>query len=875
MFVVGIDLGTTNSAMARAGPEGLQDIPVLQRVSETEVAARPLLPSFLYLPGAHELPPGSLALPWDEEIPYLVGELARIQGARVPGRLVSSAKSWLAHRRVDPAEPILPWEGARDCPRVSALEASTRYLEHLRRSWDYQHPDTPLARQEIVLTVPASFDEVAREYTVLAARQAGLEHVTLQEEPQAAFYAWLWRHPGREGLPLGQHVLVCDIGGGTTDFTLIRVGEHLERVAVGEHLMLGGDNLDIALAHHLEERLGRLDLLQWGVLRQECRRAKEILLGQDPPEAVTVTVPGSGARLLAEARTAVVSRQEVEALVLEGFFPVVDPDEPLRPQARTGLRELGLPYAADPAVPRHLAAFLRRQGNPPVAAVLFNGGACRPAAIRRRLLEVLSAWSGRKVEELPNPESDLAVSRGAAWYGWLRRQGQERIRGGVARSYYVALEGGRALCLIPRNLEEGRPVELEAPEVKLRVDRPVSFPLYCSADRPQDRPGDLLEAADLDEVAQVQTVVRAGQGGEVPVHLGARVSEVGTLELWCASRDRSRRWTLQIPLRGTRGQALVRALEAAPQDLEEARRAVAAAFLPKPAEPRSLRPRVLAGHLEDLLRRGRQDWSPPLLRALWEPLYEVRARRRADPEYEAAWLNLAGWCLRPGLGYPLDDWRCEQMGALFPEWMQFAGAEPVRREWWVMWRRLAAGLPQACQEEIWSQLAPTLLPGRRHLKTRLKGPRSEAESTEILRLAASLEKIPAPERAALGQKILERYRGRAQELWLLARLGARRPLGAGPQHVLAPEVVEPWVEAILTGPCQDRRAAARALLALGRCTGQRGLDLDPGLRERAAAWLLQEGLEGEMARPLLEVVEVEEEEREMLAGEALPLGLSL
>ncbi|MCA9780448.1 MAG: Hsp70 family protein, partial [Candidatus Eremiobacteraeota bacterium] len=375
--VVGIDLGTSNTAVARFEPQGnaLQIVPLTQRISSTEVAERPLLPSFLYLPGEYELPAESTSLPWDSERKYLVGEFARYQGARVPGRCVVSAKSWLAHRAVDPTEPVLPWERASDLKPVSAVATITRYLEHIIEAWNYNYPEDSLQSSEVVLTIPASFDDLARKLTASAAASVGLP-VRLLEEPQAAFYSWLWKHrkDWKKKITPGDVVLICDIGGGTTDFTLIRYREdgELERVAVGDHLMLGGDNLDIALAYALEPRLPeKLNGLQWGVLRQQCRACKEMLLGDDAPEEATVTVPGAGSKLFAAALSTEVTQKEILELVLDGFFPKLEYEDVILKGKARGLKELGLPFESDPAIPRHLSRFLHAHSEHFPTRVLF------------------------------------------------------------------------------------------------------------------------------------------------------------------------------------------------------------------------------------------------------------------------------------------------------------------------------------------------------------------------------------------------------------------------------------------------------------------------------------------------------------------------
>ena len=461
-FIVGIDLGTTNSAVAyvdtRADGRAITSCEIAQLVAEGSVGERPTLPSFLYLAGEHDVAPGSLALPWDGQRDYAVGELARAQGARVPGRLVSSAKSWLCHGGVDREAPILPWAAADGVRKLSPVAASARYLAHLRDAWNQRFPADPLAAQDVVLTVPASFDEVARELTVAAARDAGLDRVTLIEEPQAAFYAWIGEHAGNweDRLRPYRLALVVDVGGGTTDFSLVRIrpdGERLalERLAVGDHILLGGDNIDVALARTLEPHLGeKLDSQRWHLLTNLCRDAKERLLAAEPPDAVPIHLGGRGRAVVGGAVQAALARDEVANLVLEGFFPLVPADARPRRTPRAGLQEWGLPFAAEAEVSRHLAAFLAQHAGDRVAegeaelgfpdAVLFNGGALTPAVIRDRLCAQLATWNGgRALGVLESGSLDLAVSRGAAYYGLVRRGLGVRIGGGSPRAFFLGL----------------------------------------------------------------------------------------------------------------------------------------------------------------------------------------------------------------------------------------------------------------------------------------------------------------------------------------------------------------------------------------------------------------------------------------------------
>ena len=588
-FLVGIDLGTTNSVVAfvdtSAGDDAKPEVfPLPQLIRPGTVESRTQLPSFLYLPAAEERAADATRLPWESDPGMIVGAYAQARGAEVPARVVTSAKSWLSYAGADRSGAILPFDAPEEVPKVSPVDAATQYLAHVRAAWDSAHTDDPLAKQEILLTVPASFDAVARELTAHAASAAGLDNVTLLEEPQAAFYAWIDTHGDewREAVAVGDTILVCDVGGGTTDFTLIQVEEDrgelaLERVAVGEHILLGGDNMDLTLAYGIREKLAqqktRLDEWQFRALTASCREAKEKLL--DDPEATSqqVAILGRGRKVIGGSLKTEVQRSDIDAILLDGFVPRCRLDEAPQSSTRTALQEIGLPYAADPAITRHLAHFLTRQaadGTPArPTAVLFNGGVMRAAALRERLVAVVDGWfadDGMQLRVLAGTDPDHAVARGAAYYGLARRGRGVRIRGGTARSYYVGIEAAmpavpgmrpplRALCVVPRGLEEGTDVDLPDRRFGLVVGEPSEFRMLSSSARHEDQVGELLESWDEDELVEMAplatTLEWSGhEGSSVPVRLQARVNELGVLELWCVAVDGSRRWKLEFNVRG-------------------------------------------------------------------------------------------------------------------------------------------------------------------------------------------------------------------------------------------------------------------------------------------------------------------------------------
>ncbi len=590
-YVIGIDLGTTNSVLAYA-PINAEDpqvelLQVPQLTAPGSVENRTSLPSFLYLAPDQEAAGGTLDLPWQAGQTQVAGELARRQAADAPQRTVTAAKSWLCHSRVDRHQPILPWNAPAEVAKVSPVTASKKYLEHLRSAWEHAFPNAPLASQHVVLTVPASFDAAARELTREAALAAGLpQALVLLEEPQAAVYAWLTSmgERWRKTLRVGETLLVCDVGGGTTDLTLVGVAEErgelmLRRIAVGDHLLVGGDNMDLALAHFVAGKFGekgtKLDPWQSVSLWHSCRLAKETLLPDEGPKKHPISVLGRGSKLIGGTVTVDVERKAAAELLLEGFFPKVSLGEKPARRRQSGFQEIGLPFESDTAVTRHLAAFLSAHGENGNAVqpthVLFNGGVFKAMPFRQRLMDVLAEWAPDRPAKILIGEQDLdhSVARGAAYYGWAKLHGGVRIRGGTARSYYVGIETAglaipgaprplRALCVVPFGMEEGTSVDVPSSEIGLVVGEPATFRFFSSPTRKTDKPGDLLSSWDDEELAETDSLEAAlpkddaTQEDYVPVRFQSNITELGVFELWCAGTRPAaepQRWKLEFSVR--------------------------------------------------------------------------------------------------------------------------------------------------------------------------------------------------------------------------------------------------------------------------------------------------------------------------------------
>ncbi|SDA39366.1 MULTISPECIES: Hsp70 family protein [unclassified Janthinobacterium] len=920
-FLVGIDLGTTNTVVAYANANDAQAaidlFDIEQLVAPGEVGARPLLPSLRYHPAPGELAAGDLQLPWQQDdvagvAQPVLGALARQLGAQVPGRLVASAKSWLSHASVDRQAPILPWGADHDVPKVSPVAASASYLAHVRAAWNARFPHAPLAQQELVLTIPASFDEGARALTLQAARMAGLPTVRLVEEPQAAFYDYLQRRRAtlRADLAGTRRILVCDVGGGTTDFSLIDVafdadGEaQLERSSVGNHLILGGDNMDLALAHLVETRMAagieggmKLSAARLSQLMQRCRAAKELLLSKDAPDKATVTLLGAGSRLVKGSRSVDVTREEVAAMLVDGFFPMVAQDETAK-KGRAGIVAFGLPYAQDAAITRHLASFLQQHPGALPDTVLLNGGVFRADALARRLAETLAHWRGAPLTILHNDNPDVAVARGAVAYALARRGQAPRIGGGSPRSYFLVLgEAGkdnRAVCILPRGSASGEEIRLTQRLFALRLGRPVRFHLATSIAEAGTPPklGDIVDlgAGDYLRLPPLASVLHdkqdAGDKREITVQLATVMTEVGTLEVHCvAEADASDRWLLEFQLRGSEEEQGHDGSEgnaaAVPPRIKEAVEKIERIFGGKAQKVDVKEVRQLRQHLERGLG-GRDSWDTPLLRQLFDALL-LRARgRRRSAEHERVWLNLAGYCLRPGYGDALDAWRIEQLWAMFDAGVQHHKDSQVCAEWWTLWRRVAGGLSTEQQLRLLDDFAFNL-----QADAAQRGSRPvtlvNGSDDDMLRLGASLERIPGAYKAEVGAWLLKRLDKASKKgepadtntLWALARVGARQPFHGSAHEVVDSATVADWLAVLLALDWKKVEPAAFAATHLARMTGDRSRDIGDELRATILARLKAVGAPPLWQAMVSEVTQLDEAAAKRMLGEALPPGLKL
>ena len=916
-YIVGIDLGTTHTVVAYASTEKnnqtIELLAIEQLVAPGQVAARPLLPSVRYHPAPEELSAADIAFPSygaDSQLSeslVVIGEAARLLGAKTKGRFVTSAKSWLSHPSVDHNAAILPWGSSDEVSKVSPIDASASYLAHIRTVWRHKFPEAPLEEQDLVITVPASFDEAARSLTLEAAKIAGLPRVRLLEEPQAVCYDWLRLHTStlKQALTDVHLLLVCDVGGGTTDLTLIKVeaGEHepkLTRIGVGDHLMLGGDNIDLALAHLVESRLGdqnkRLSAADLSQLLEQCRIAKEQLLAKDAPEQVSVTLLGGGSKLIGGSRSVVLTRDEVHTLALDGFFPLSSIDD-LPDRKRSGMVEFGLPYAAEPAISKHIAGFLKLhatastealkgQGRVP-DALLLNGGVFRSQPITERLLSLLNSWSTQPPKLLENKHPELSVAYGAVSYAMARRDKKLKIGGGSARSYFLLVDTEHSteqqgICILPRGSEEGDEVILKDRHFALRLGVPVRFHLASTTGDAEFKPGDIVDITDHFYSLPPLAVAFEGDptrpNAEAIVQLAVTQTEIGTLKIECvAVENKDQRWNVEFQIRKKTG-GLTTSVEATlPAQFDSAVEKMQTIFgsKSKHVEPNAIK--NLRADLEKQLGMARSEWETPLLRALFTALLESARYNRRSEHHERVWLSLVGFCLRPGFGYPLDDWRVEQLWKQYPQGIQFVNETQNWTEWWTLWRRIAGGLSIEAQEQIFTDISKYLNPAAARQPGVAKQIKTRGYD-DIVRLAAVMERLPVDKKIQLGDWLLKRLQKASepsQTWWAVGRIGARLPFHGSRHNVIPAEIVSVWLQQILAEDWKKNLHAAFAATLIARMSGDRDQDIEDTLREQIVAKLKLSKAPVSWIEMVEHFKELDEREEKQMFGEALPPGLKL
>jgi molecular chaperone DnaK (HSP70) len=904
-FSIGIDLGTTNCALAYepAGGGGSRAFSIPQWESAGRTTTSTTLPSFLYRPVAQEAESTGAAN-------WIPGHYARKKAAETPGRVIHSAKSWLAHHAVDRTEAFLPW-GSDEIPsgeKLSPLAASAALLGHLRATWDAEFAaNDPTARfdlQDVTVTVPASFDAVAQRLTLEAALAAGFPKSTrLLEEPQAAFYHWLENHSGSANLDAliaagesgARHVLVVDIGGGTTDFSLFSIAPaadgglpHIARVAVSDHILLGGDNIDLAIAHLAEPLFAgaghRISGSQWNFLVAQSRALKEKCLSDSEPlDTYPVSIPARGSSIFQDTLTARIPRSAIDGVVYDGFFPSCNADD--RPaENQAGLKEWGLPYAADSAITRHLADFLH--GRPRVDAILFNGGSLSPASLRDRLRDQIAHWQpGTAPVLLDNAELDLAVARGAARFGGILLRGSARIESGSARSIYLEVHTSdktpSLVCILPKGASPGETFRLSNLGLALRINSPVRFQARSSARERHDQPGSIVAGdPNFHRLPPLETTIKVPGAKQptLPVVLTAQINEIGLLQIACESTD-SRfpgSWPLEFNLRADADTPDSAGSEEAPdpgvneEKLNTARARIAALFQ-APLNPRDkLSSTNLLKNLEKILGLPKAEWNGTLIRALWPTLRDAAEFRKHSVDHEETWLIFAGFLLRPGFGAPRDAIRLNELWDILSPGPVWPGKR-IQLQLHILWRRVVGGLDRERQEAL---LAPEL--------AKLLAPKPSG--AEIVRLSGSLERIPVSTKSTLAEHFLKT----AEELVdagqhaapyfnALGLLLNRTPLRAGPETVLSPDLVEQTFQAFGHLDWSESHFAELRTLFLraARRTDNRHLDVPRSLAERIASKLEKSGLSSARVSSLRTYRPLEATDQSGLIGESLPPGLVL
>lgn len=933
-YVVGIDLGTTNSAVSYADltclntkgdgagiDNGIKVFKVPQLTGPGEFSPVSVLPSFLYIPGEYDVSKDALTHPWKKENDLFAGVFAREHGAQIPSRLVSSAKSWLCHSRADREAPILPW-GSENVDKISPVKATSEYLRHIRKAWNHfvKDEDLFLENQFTVITVPASFDEAAREYTLKAAREAGFgKNITLLEEPLAAFYAWVTRHEHdwQSHVKTDDLILVCDVGGGTTDFTLISLKEahgspQFERVAVGDHLILGGDNIDLMLARYVASKFTQKANLtpdQWKTLSYKCRAAKEKLLLDSAENGdenrVRIVLRGEGRSLIANTLSADLEKNELEEILCNGFFPEVEPSLAHPKKSGKAMAEFGLPYEQEPAITRHIGWFLERHresvkailGKEPIPDhILFNGGSLKPSVFQNKIRSAIRKWFSCEDQALPslldNSDPDLSVALGASYYGLVKQGMGVRVGSGSPRSYYIGIASDhvqnthrsqnetcdptceKVLCVVERGLDEGSLIPLPEMEFEVVTNQPVLFSMFSSSFRSGDKSGDILQVDDsLTPLPPLKTVIKFGKKGEskrIPVKVEVEYTEMGTLGMWCRSSVSAHRWKLQFQLREPQAGEANESEVYDDDTVNNVRNLLTDAFC---GSADNARLSSVVKNMEKLVETKRNKWPLSFLRAVADHLLENAGWRHTSPEHEIRWLNLTGFCIRPGFGDAFDEARMPKLWKVYLQKSVFPKAKQNALEWWIFCRRIAGGLTAGQQRQFFQDVSGYLLANS---GTGKKLP--VQEMTEMWMAAANMERLLIKDKIALSKKLIPQLKpGKTphQMFWALSRIGARELLYGSVDRVVPAKEVERWTKRLMKINWNPKDPISTALAQILRKTGDRTRDVSQDVIQIMVPWFEQMQASQKSLNMIQTVIPIESADEASIYGESLPQGLIL
>ncbi|WP_457551284.1 Hsp70 family protein [Desulfobacula sp.] len=920
-YVIGIDLGTTNSAVSYVDMAQLKDATstgkkqvekknlvkvfnIPQLTGHGEFTKIPVLPSFLYIPGKYDISQEVLKHPWKKRQDLFAGSFARDHGSKIPSRLVSSAKSWLCNAKADRRSKILPW-GSQGFEKVSPVTATSEYLLHIRNAWNHfvKDEDKFLEHQFVVITVPASFNEEARDLTMEAVEKAGFaSSVVLLEEPLAAFYSWLinHEHDWQTIVKPDDLILVCDVGGGTTDFSLIVLKEsdgtpRFERIAVGDHLILGGDNIDLALARKVASKFRsgtQLTSDKWKTLCHRCREAKEKIL--EGESLVRITIKGEGRSLIAGTLAADLTKQEVETMLKDEFYPYVESMDYLEKDPGKEITEFGLPFEKESAITRHIIRFLEHHRDdvrknmakdPMPDFILFNGGTLKPALARERIRKAIGKWFKSEEYELPeildNKNPELAVGIGAAYYGLVKQGQGVRVGSGSPRSYYlgVSIKGetsSKAVCLVERGLDEGSVIDLARMKYEVRANEPVSFDIFHSSYRSGDLAGSIVTIDDsFSSMAPVQTIIRFGKNGVrkiIPVTIGAEYTEMGSLLMYCHSGVSDHKWKLQFQLRDQ--QTRIESGETEVYDealIKETCHRIHQVFTDEIDKEETLN--TIARQIEEIVAQKKSNWPLSFLRSMADTLLELEVIRTYSAAHEAKWLNLTGFCMRPGFGDVFDGERAKKMWKIYLSGLVFGKIVQNRLEWWVFIRRIAAGLGAGQQRQLFQDMSSLLIKGK-HLKVKI----SPQEQIEMWMALGNMERLLVKDKMVLAKALISLLKpGKKQNnmFWTLSRLGARELLYGSIDRVVPPKEVVKWINQVMKKTWSKNDPVEAMVAQLSRKTGDRTRDIEPDDILKIMAWMQQRKAKTSFIRMLNEKMDMAVKEKSVQFGEKLPTGLVL